>query len=84
AVQKRRASFGQVYYDKYALPFRVTVAVDVLRIRKGPGTDTEQVGSINGGPTLYTIVETQGDWGRLKSGAGWIYLPYTQRAQLAA
>jgi uncharacterized protein YgiM (DUF1202 family) len=28
---------------------------------------------------VYTIVETSGEWGKLKSGAGWIYLPYTKK-----
>ena len=84
AVQKRRASFGQTYYDKYALPYYVSVPVEKLNIRQGPSTDTKVVSSIAGGPTVYTIVEVQGSWGRLKSGAGWIYLPYTQRAKLAA
>ncbi|MBQ9349338.1 MAG: N-acetylmuramoyl-L-alanine amidase [Oscillibacter sp.] len=86
AVQKQRAGFGQVYYDKYALPYYVSVSVEKLNIRKKPGTDADCtiVGSITGGPTVYTIVEVQGSWGRLKSGAGWIYLPYTQRAKLAA
>jgi len=27
----------------------------------------------------YTIVEEKGGWGKLKSGAGWIYLKYTQK-----
>ena len=84
AVQAKRAGFGQVYYDKYALPYYVSVPVEKLNIRQGPSTDTKVVSSIAGGPTVYTIVEVQGSWGRLKSGAGWIYLPYTQRAQLAA
>ena len=25
---------------------------------------------------VYTIVETKGNWGKLKSGAGWVYLDY--------
>lgn len=41
-----------------------------MNVRKGPGTSygincVAQIGA-------YTIVETQGSWGRLKSGAGWI------------
>ena len=49
-----------------------------LRIRKGPGTNYEIAGTVRKG-TKYTIVETQGNWGRLKSGAGWICLDYTER-----
>ena len=28
---------------------------------------------------VYTIVEQKGNWGRLKSGAGWISLSYTKK-----
>ena len=28
---------------------------------------------------VYTIVQTSGNWGKLKSGAGWICLDYTTR-----
>jgi len=47
-----------------------------LNIRRGPSSSTKLVGTItdNG---KYTIVDKQGDWGKLKSGAGWIFLPYT-------
>lgn len=86
AVQKKRAVFGQTYYDKYALPYyvRVKECVEALNIREDASKDTRAVGSIKGGPTIYTIVEVKDGWGRLKSGAGWIYLEYTERAQLAA
>lgn len=86
AVQKRRAGFGQTYYNKYALPYyvRVKECVEALNIRQGPDKNTKAVGSIKGGPTIYTIVEVKDGWGRLKSGAGWIYLEYTERTQLAA
>lgn len=45
--------------------------LDNLNIRKTPnGTIVQTNGAKKG--FVYTIVETQGDWGRLKSGAGWI------------
>lgn len=47
------------------------IVSDELNIRKGPGTNYDVVGSIKDHGT-YTIVETAGSWGRLKSGAGWI------------
>ena len=28
---------------------------------------------------VYTIVATSGEWGKLKSGTGWINLAYTKR-----
>jgi hypothetical protein len=57
--------------------YLVKVSISTLRIRKGPGTGFDIVKYIN--PGIYTIVETQGNWGRLKSGAGWICLDYTKR-----
>lgn len=51
--------------------FQVIVKVSDLNIRKGPGTEYKVVGSIKD-KGKYTIVETKGSWGRLKSGAGWI------------
>ena len=60
----------------------VRVRTPYLRIRAGAGTDTEDLGYIP--PGLYTIVETSKrggyTWGRLKSGAGWIALEYTEKA----
>lgn len=58
--------------------YLVKVTADSLNIRKGPGTNYGTNGSITNKGT-YTIVETQGNWGRLKSGAGWICLDYTKR-----
>ena len=49
-----------------------------LNIRKGPGTNYPVTGTIKDQGT-YTIVETKGNWGKLKSGAGWICLDYTKR-----
>ena len=56
----------------------VKVTCDVLNIRSGPGTDNRVVGSIRD-KGVYTIVETRGNWGKLKSGAGWICLDYTKK-----
>jgi hypothetical protein len=58
--------------------YLVKVTTDALNIRQGVGTGTPVVGCIRDKGT-YTIVETQGNWGRLKSGAGWICLDYTKR-----
>ncbi len=57
---------------------KVKVTVDSLRIRKGPGTNFAQTGSIKD-KGVYTIIKTQGAWGYLKSGAGWICLDYTKK-----
>ena len=55
--------------------FKVKVNVDVLNIRSGVGTSCKIVGQIKD-KGVYTIVEKQGSWGKLKSGAGWISLNY--------
>ena len=62
--------------------YQIRTTVNSLRIRKGPGTIYPEVGAINevaGKKNLYTIVEEENGWGRLKSGAGWISLAYTQK-----
>lgn len=63
-------------------PYTAKVSVTELRIRSGPGTDTEALGFIK--PGVYTIVEEANGpgaskWGKLKSGAGWISLDYAAR-----
>lgn len=55
----------------------VKVTCDELNIRSGPGAKYKKVGSITDKGT-YTIVEVKGNWGRLKSGAGWICLKYVK------
>lgn len=58
--------------------YMVKVTANTLNVRKGPGTSyaiTTQVKKNQ----VYTIVETQGKWGKLKSGAGWIHLGYTSK-----
>ena len=57
--------------------YLVQVKIKDLYIRKGPGTSYTNKGFIK--PGVYTIVETDGRWGKLKSGAGWICLDYTER-----
>ena len=56
----------------------VKVTADALNIRSGAGKNNAIVGCIRDKGT-YTIVETSGNWGKLKSGAGWICLDYTQK-----
>ena len=57
--------------------FKVKVSIKDLNIRKGPGTNYASKGFIK--PGVYTIVKTDGKWGKLKSGAGWIHLDYTKK-----
>ena len=63
-------------------PYLVRVTISDLYIRKGPGTNYGNNGFIM--PGVYTIVEESTGtgatkWGKLKSGAGWIALNYTER-----
>jgi N-acetylmuramoyl-L-alanine amidase len=51
--------------------FKVKVLVDELNIRKDASAKATIVGQVNSGE-VFTIVETKGVWGRLKSNAGWI------------
>ena len=57
--------------------FKVKVSIKDLNIRKGPGTNYASKGFIK--PGVYTIVKTDGKWGKLKSGAGWIHLDYAKK-----
>ena len=55
-------------------PFQVQVRKDLgetLNIRKEPNATSEIVGEVNPGE-VFTIVEVQGNFGKLASGAGWI------------
>ena len=55
-----------------AVPFLVTVIIDDLNIRASGSMSGKVVGQTGKG--VFTIVEVKNGWGRLKSGAGWIYL----------
>ena len=55
-----------------AVPFLVTVIIDDLNIRTSGSMSGKVVGQTGKG--IFTIVEVKNGWGRLKSGAGWIYL----------
>lgn len=55
-----------------AVPFTVRVIISNLNYRSGPSMN----GKVNGqtGIGTFTIMEVKNGWGRLKSGAGWIWL----------
>jgi len=64
-------------------PYTVKVTANPLNIRKGPGTNHAKSGAIKD-MGIYSIVEEASGtgakkWGKLKSGAGWISLDYTQK-----
>lgn len=59
-------------------PYIVQINTDTLNVRAGAGINYKVVTTVTRG-YKYTITETVGDWGRLKSGVGWINLKYTKR-----
>lgn len=77
---------GKVVYPVQSAAFKsytVQVTADSLNIRKGPGTNFAINGSITN-KGIYTIIEEATGtgaklWGKLKSGAGWISLDFTQK-----
>ena len=87
AMKQTRAGYGQQFYDKYAsgspkpapaVPYVARITGDVVNVREGQGTQYPIVRTVRRGEA-YTIVEVSGNWGRLKSGVGWICLDYTQK-----
>ena len=54
------------------------IIASILNVRKGPGTTYAITTQIRKGE-VYTIVAEENGWGKLKSGAGWIYLGYTEK-----
>lgn len=74
---------GKKIYTVSTTPYIVRVNTDSLNIRKGAGTNYDKVGAITDGGS-YTIIEEKSGtgataWGKLKSGAGWISLDYTEK-----
>ncbi len=58
--------------------FLVKINTYTLNVRKDPGVSNSVTTTVKRGE-VYTITETQNGWGKLKSGAGWISLGYTER-----
>jgi len=58
--------------------FLVQVTADALNVRQKPTAVSRKTGAITD-KGVYTIVEIQNGWGRLKSGLGWINLGYTKK-----
>ena len=85
-AKKRRAGFGQGFYDKFVgkqeqttdLPYLVVVTTDILNVRQSPNTSAAIVTEVKRNE-VYTIVDECDGWGKLKSGAGWISLDYVAK-----
>lgn len=59
-------------------PYLVRIETDVLNVRAGASEQSKITTQVKKGQ-VYTIVDRNGDWGKLKSGAGWINLNYTKK-----
>lgn len=70
--------FLKMIQDELKTEFRVKVTADSLNYRSGAGTQYKVKGQITD-KGVYTIVEMKNGWGKLKSGAGWINLKYTEK-----
>ena len=66
---------GNKVYPVDTGSYKVKVMVDALNIRSGPGTQYKINNCIRD-CGVYTIVETNGNWAKLKSGQGWICLDF--------
>jgi hypothetical protein len=59
-------------------PYLVVITADVLNVRLKATTSSAITTQVKKGD-VFTIVGQSGDWGKLKSGAGWIHLDYTRK-----
>lgn len=58
--------------------YKVRITANTLNVRAGAGTSYKVTTTVKKGG-IYTITEEKNGWGKLKSGAGWISLKYTER-----
>ena len=64
--------------ERHITPYTVKIVASALNIRSGASATYPVVGVIQD-RGIYTIVDEKNGWGKLKSGAGWIFLQYTDR-----
>lgn len=60
------------------LPYKVKVTATALNVREEPSTRAHITTVVRAGE-VYTITGARNNWGRLKSGAGWICLNYVKK-----
>ncbi len=54
------------------LPKYVNISSDFLRVRKGPGTDYEQVAALTRGQQVVVVAKTGNDWFKLEDGGYYV------------
>ena len=64
--------------DEEFKPYLIRVTATALNVRKGPST-SYAINTVIYKGGVYTIVAEDNGWGKLKSGAGWINLDYTEK-----
>lgn len=69
---------GVIEKPKAEVAYKVKITASSLNVRRGSGT-RYQIATTVKKNEVYTIVEENGNWGKLKSGAGWIILNYTKK-----
>lgn len=62
--------------------YTVKVTANVLNVRDGASIDAKVVTTVKKGE-VYTIIDEDNGWGKLKSGAGWISLKYTTKFDMS-
>ena len=87
-AQEKRATFGGAISQKQDastkaetkfVPYNVKVTASVLNYRSGPGTNYKVKGTVKRNEVYGIVEEQNGNWGKLKSGAGWICLDYVKK-----
>ena len=73
-----RGIIGNIKTSHSATGFKVKVNCNVLNVREQPNTSSKITDVVHKNE-VYTIVSISNNWGKLKSGRGWICLNYCKR-----
>lgn len=84
-LKKKTTVVQTVSNDKSVSPYTVKVKSDdgFLNVRQEPNSKSKIVTTVKNGE-IYTIVAENGKWGKLKSGAGYIHLGFTEKTYKAS
>ena len=82
-LQKKKSAKQEAPKKEAAKPasfksYLVKITASTLNVRAGAGTHYK-INTVVQKGGVYTIVDESNGWGKLKSGAGWINLSYTQK-----
>ena len=69
---------GQSIESSVFNPYLTRITASVLNVRSGPGITYKITTQVKKNQ-IYTIIDEKNGWGKLKSGAGWISLDYTEK-----